>query len=83
MVRRLLTPHNMPCSAPSPLAGEGGGGGWLRTQSFLGDPPPCPSPGRLRACPLPAKLKVTKPRQAGVWLGEGTPGLEPSDKDHL
>jgi hypothetical protein len=27
--------------------------------------------GRRRACPLPATLKVTKPRQAGVWLGEG------------
>jgi hypothetical protein len=61
MVRLLLTPHHMPCSAPSPLAGEGWGGGWLRTQSFLGHPPPCPSPAR----------------------GEGTPWLEPSDKDQL
>jgi hypothetical protein len=29
-----------------PLAGEGWGGGWFRTQSFLGHPPPCPSPVR-------------------------------------
>ena len=30
----------------------------------------CPSYGRLRACPLPA-IEMTKPRQAGVWWGEG------------
>jgi hypothetical protein len=33
------------------------------------DPPPQPSPSRLRACPLPASPNVTKSRQAGVWLG--------------
>src|SRR5262245_7688753 len=32
-------------------------------------------PSRLRACPLPAKLKITKPRQAGVWLGRVEPSL--------
>src|SRR6516164_9625764 len=32
-------------------------------------PSPHPSPSRLRACPLPANFSVTKPRQAGVWLG--------------
>src|SRR6516165_920742 len=35
------------------------------------DPHPQPLPSRLRACPLPASLKMTKPRQAGVWLGRG------------
>ena len=35
-------------------------------------PTPNPSPSRLRACPLPADLELTKPRQAGVWFGEGS-----------
>src|SRR5262245_7877030 len=35
------------------------------------DPPSHPLPTRLRACPLPASLKKTKPRQAGNWLGRG------------
>jgi hypothetical protein len=73
----------LPSSALSPLAGEGWGGGWLWAHSFLGHPPPCPSPSRLRACPLPANLRVTKPRQAGVWLGEGTLWRESSHKERL
>src|SRR5262249_21942802 len=37
------------------------------------DPHPQPLPRPLPACPLPADLKVTKPRQAGVgWGGELT-----------
>jgi len=42
-----------------------------RVASANSDPPPLPTPppAGLRACPLPADLKVTKPRQAGVWLG--------------
>jgi hypothetical protein len=60
-----------------PPCGEGLGVGVV--QLFAGGanvislhhPPPQPSPSRLRACPLPANLRVTKPRQAGVWLGEG------------
>src|SRR5262249_56830640 len=60
---------------PPPLVGERWGGG----RSYGGKgvrqwgPHPQPLPGRLRACPLPADPKVTKPRQAGVWLaGEHT-----------
>src|SRR5260370_33118789 len=46
-------------------------------------PPPQPLPSRLRACPLPAILKVTKPRQAGVWLGgERTECAAPSWAKH-
>ena len=53
---------------PSPLwGGVRGGGDCVRQRRC----PPQPSPSRLRACPLPANLKMTKPRQAGVWLGEG------------
>src|SRR5215813_8258382 len=61
---------------PSPLWGGVGGGGrailrsW-RHRHLAAPPPPHPSPSRLRACPLPANFSVTKPRQAGVWLGEG------------
>src|SRR5262249_12243695 len=42
-----------------------------RTSRQNNDPHPQPLPSRLRACPLPTKLKATKPRQAGVWLGRG------------
>src|SRR6266446_8987372 len=58
-------------------AGEGLGVGVVRfcaggaTEISLHHPPPQPSPTRLRACALPANLKVPKPRQAGVWVGEG------------
>ena len=44
-----------------------------RSESCLKDvrlPPPHPSPSRLRACPLPANLKVPKP-PAGRGLGGG------------
>src|SRR5712691_3308998 len=52
--------------------GVGGGGGEIDALALPHAlPPPQPSPSRLRACPLPANQKVTKPRQAGVWLGEG------------
>src|SRR5215813_8787049 len=62
---------------PRPLWGRGGEGGdavkmtMALPASKSQDPHPQPLPGRLRACPLPADLKVTKPRQAGVWLGRG------------
>src|SRR4051812_2226064 len=39
----LTSPRNEP--APSPLVGEGWGGGWLPTQNSR-YPPPCPSPSR-------------------------------------
>src|SRR5712692_3698069 len=57
-----------------PPCGEGLGvgavvGGRISRNNY--DPPPRPCPSRLRACPLPAILSVTKPRQAGVWLEEG------------
>jgi hypothetical protein len=76
-----MTEALAPC-APSPsisaitrvfarYAGEGWGGGWP-CEDLLVAPLPVPPPSRLRACPLPASLKVTKPRQAGVWSGEGT-----------
>src|SRR6516165_5952108 len=53
-------------------AGEGLGveGSEIEAPRLLhAPPPPQPSPSRLRACPLPANFSVTKPRQAGVWLG--------------
>src|SRR5262249_30424020 len=58
---------------PSPLWGGVGGRGprGARPPCKNKDPPPQPSPSRLRACPLPAKFKLTEPRQAGVRLGEG------------
>src|SRR5262249_10149808 len=54
--------------APLPLVGRGWGWGSVLEHA------PCattttPSPSRLRACPLPAIIRVTKPRQAGGWLG--------------
>src|SRR5215469_4515226 len=57
-----------------PPCGEGGerskpGGG--RAGIHCWTPTPNPSPSPLRACPLPANLEVTKPWQAGVWLGRG------------
>src|SRR5258707_7721666 len=66
---------NSVCSLPP--CGGGLGRGWCR--EILVAPPaqnrttptPNPSPSRLRACPPPANLKATKPRQAGVWLGRG------------
>src|SRR6266478_2437804 len=60
-----------------PPCGEGLGVGVVRfcaggaTEISLHHPPPQPSPSRLRACALPANLKVPKPRQARVWVGEG------------
>src|SRR6516164_4587409 len=64
-------------SAPLPLVGRGWG--WGSVSGSPHDPHPArfaPTlPSRLRACPLPANLKVTKPRQAGVWLGRVGPSL--------
>src|SRR5262249_17536758 len=60
------------CSPPP--CGEGLGVGSLfvdAARPTTTPPPPQPSPSRLRACPLPAILKMTEPRQAGVRLGEG------------
>src|SRR5262249_33312592 len=79
---RLRLMQNAPAHSvySPPPCGEGLGVGVAR----LDAPPlairttPHPSPSRLRACPLPAKLKVTKPRQAGVWLGEGADGVRRS-----
>src|SRR5262249_57474327 len=55
--------------------GGGRGGGW-RAEAMIAPlvkepqgPHPQPLPSRLRACPLPPDLNVTKPRHAGVWLG--------------
>src|SRR5262249_42946424 len=58
---------------PSPLWGgwRAKRAGWGACGRPLTDPRPQPLPSRLRACPLPANLKGTKPRQAGVWLGRG------------
>ncbi len=53
------------------LRGRGGEGVTTTGYSIATSHDPQPLPSRLRACPLPAKLKVTKPRQAGVWLGRG------------
>ena len=39
------------------------------------DPTPTPLDSRLRAYPLPANLKVTKPRQAGLWEGSAPNAL--------
>ena len=65
----------MPSALGSPPpCGEGLGVGVkvgrrvLRNNDY---PPPQPSPSRLRACPLPARLNVPEPRQAAVRLGEG------------
>src|SRR5207245_7146832 len=61
------------CAACASLAAlrRGGGGAVMLESVAKMDPHPQPLPSRLRACPLPANLKVTKPRQAGVWLGRG------------
>ncbi len=62
---------------PPPLwgrAGEGGGAVKIRMAPPAKEslyPRPQRLPSRLRACPLPANPKVTKPGQAGVWLGRG------------
>jgi hypothetical protein len=60
-------------AATWPLAAravEGQGGGTEYDRIFQVTPS-SPSPRRLRACPLPASLRVAKPRQPGAWLGEG------------
>src|SRR6516162_6887033 len=47
------------------------------------DPTPTPLDRRLRAYPLPANLKVTKPRQPGLWEGSAraaTPPVEPTER---
>ena len=57
----LRSLRKLGCAAP----------GWGSCGDPPTDPHPQPLPSRLRACPLPANLKVTKPEQAGVWLGRG------------
>src|SRR5436190_21665493 len=61
------------CAACASLAAlrRGGGGAVMLESVSKMDPHPQPLPSRLRACPFPVNLKVTKPRQAGVWLGRG------------
>src|SRR5262245_40971700 len=55
---------------PSPLWGGAGGGGRCWSTRLAPQQRP-PSPSRLRPCPLPAIIRVTKPRQAGGLVGEG------------
>src|SRR5215831_13632046 len=65
---------------PLPLVGRGWG--WGSCGSFAGGavvisqhhPPPCPSPSRLRACPLPANFKSDQtPAGRGLVGGGNAP----------
>jgi hypothetical protein len=52
--------------APSPLAGEGGGGGWSHSLSLIVAPPP----GELRSPTSPARGEVKAESAAQAGYGE-------------
>src|SRR4029077_17494445 len=59
---------------PPPLWGRAGRGLVVvsRTASANCYPHPQPLPSRLRACPLPATIKLTNPGEPGLVGGEGS-----------
>src|SRR5215471_1013394 len=59
-------------SAPSPACGGGLGRGWHARMSLVACPLPAPPPAGCGLARFRQILEVTKPRQAGVWLEEGT-----------
>jgi len=56
-VKSFGSASHTPLSAPSPLVGEGWGGGWLFDSDDNTDPPPCPSPTRGEGTQEPRALR--------------------------